>query len=407
MERMKVAYVTCVALDTESNGGARCCRNHLRRLSQDEEIDLHAILIVAPGGELGARAVLDEFGVAGEVLVRNMDTCRPTGRSLREGLAFGLRIAVKHHWELEAMHQQAIDATIWHLVHVWEVRHVVFDYLFSCLFAPSIMATPTLSKVVVTLNREAEFNREMVDAGHVAQNPTLARISTARLSRLERRLHRQADRVIAIGPDDVPSGSDVAGTLLTPYLDIDEEETWRFDPDLAASVLFVGHAAHYPNRLAIGWIAQRLAPAVAARRPDIRFLVVGATSEQVPEEWRGETIAYLGPSDKATVDRLFRSAGLSICPVQNTFGMKFKLAEAIACGSPALASEESRRSVPYCESLPGFPLDRPEEAAELVCRLAGDRGALEGLSAAILADHRAFIISQRNVWSRTLRAGPG
>lgn len=400
MDKQRVTYVTCVPLDTEFNGGARCCRNHLRRLAEDDGIDLHAILIAEPHAAPGARAVLDQFGVRGDVVVRNMNTCSPEGLGLLDAARFGARMVFRHHWELEAMHQGAVDARISDLLADWDTEVVVFDYLFSCLFAPTTMTSDGVKKVIITLNREGEFNQEMADAGVLAQHPLIARHSSSRLKKTESNLYRQADLVVAIGRDDIPKGRHIQGTCITPYFDADEHP-WQYSANEANNVLFVGNIAHFPNRLAMQWIAEHLAPAVEALRSDVRFLIVGASADEVPASWRHKSIDYLGFSDKETVDRLFRSCGLSICPVQNTFGMKFKLAEALACGIPILVSAESARCAPYATSVLSFPLSAPREAAALIARNAGSQELLTKQSELQLTEHRDYILTQANIWSRT------
>lgn len=398
---IKVTYVTCVPLHTSSNGGSISCRNHLRRLADDEGIDLRAILIVPPEDAEKSRAALSEFGVQGEVLARNMNNCHPVGASFVDGLTFAYRIATKHHWELETMNQAAIQSAVRHLALSWGSDVVVFDYLFSALFAPSIFSEPLLKTVVVTHNSEAEFNRQMLAAGQLRQNGILGAISSRRLDKAERSLHRKADLVVAIGPDDVPTGANIVSTCITPILDC-PDEPWTFDPKLAHDVLFLGNIGHFSNKVAIEWISTQLAPKVAVTSPQTRFRIVGASSDEVPVSWRASNVEFLGISDKGTTDSLLRSCGLSICPISNTFGAKFKLVEALAAGAPVLASVQSSRAVSYCRSLPTLDLSDAAAAAGLTAELSGNRERLQALSRAIMEEQRKFGLSQQGVWSRTL-----
>jgi hypothetical protein len=393
-------YVTAVPLDVESNGGSRCCRTHVRRMAADPGIDLRVAAVIEPHQVEGTRAFLAAAGVEGGVFVRNMQTAYPAAPTLRASLAFGWRMATRHHWELEAMHQQAVQGSLEAAAAAWQAEAVVFDYLFSALFAPGLLGG-ALPSVIVTLNREAAFYGEMIGLGMIPQHPALARVGWRRLRALERRLHRAADLVVAIGAPDAPAGRCMRSTVITPWLD-PAPVPWAYDAAHAREVFFVGAAAHYPNRMAIDWIATRLAPAVAALDPGVRFRIIGAPPV-ADGPWRQPNVDFLGWADAAAVDAGFSRSGLSICPIANDFGMKFKLAEALSYGTPTVASAQAALSVPYATSLPRLDLDRPDAAARLVVDLAGRRDRLEALSAALRREQAAFAASQATAWSDAIR----
>jgi glycosyltransferase involved in cell wall biosynthesis len=221
-----------------------------------------------------------------------------------------------------------------------------------------------------------------------------------RWGRIERRIDRDVDQVITIGAPDLPRHPTRRPPVcITPTLDF-KADAWLYSG--SRSAFFVGSMGHYPNRLAIEWIATRLAPAVAALGADIRFTVIGAAEAEVPETWRHPAVDYLGASDRAEVERQFRSADLFLCPVSNTFGMKFKMAEALAFGIPMLAAPESMLCVPYLPASPNLPLDDPASAAKAVCALVGNAEALQARSSLQRALQEQFVDTQQGIWSRTL-----
>ena len=156
------------------------------------------------------------------------------------------------------------------------------------------------------------------------------------------------------------------------------------------------------DRVAIEFIATQLAPRIARYCGDARIKIVGADETGVPAAWRQPNISYLGISDSDTVRELFRTADIMLCPIQNDFGMKFKVAQASAYGTPFLASPQTAKCVPYLPGLPQINLSDPDNAAAVVCRLIDNEPELELLSNFIRERHRAFASSQRNIWSRTL-----
>jgi glycosyltransferase involved in cell wall biosynthesis len=163
-------------------------------------------------------------------------------------------------------------------------------------------------------------------------------------------------------------------------------------------VFFVGNEGHHPNRLAIEWLARCLAPCLARIDPTIRIKIVGASGARQEQEG-GANIDYLGVADRATVAHLFRTADMLICPVENDFGSKFKLVEAISFATPILATQAALSSAPFLSGLPTLQLGQPQAAAQLIARVVADRHALQEMSSRIAEQSAAFRRSQAGVWA--------
>ena len=396
-----VIYITAVPLDDDSNGGNICCRNHVRRLKDDPGIQLFVIAIVNPGREAATSRYLSDLGVAHTIAVPVGDNVHQVGQTLRATLGLGWRVMTQYPWELRSMNQLAIDRFIFGIVTRRKPDWVVIDYLFSALFCESVFGA-NARVAIVTLNQEAAFYKQMITLGLISHDPWAARLSAHRLARKERQLYNACDKLIAIGASDIPKHF-VAnkGVCITPFLE-PKAVAWRYVQDSASEVFFVGNIAHYPNRLAIEYIATKLAPEVSKRRHDIRFKVVGASRADVATAWHHPQIDYLGIGTAETVDRLFRTAGLFICPVANEFGMKFKVAEAIAYGIPSCVTPQVHKCIAYAPSVPAIGLEQVDFAAQTLCELAGNEAALTTLSGAMTRERDAFMLQQLGVWSRTL-----
>ena len=133
----------------------------------------------------------------------------------------------------------------------------------------------------------------------------------------------------------------------------------------------MGNVNHYPNRLAIDHIVEQLAPKVLARMPR-QVSIIGATPDQVPARHHHPAIQLMGASTPAEVERLFTNADLFICPIENDFGMKFKVAEAAAYGAPFAASEQTMLGFPDLRGLPEITLADPDHSASVICDLLSD-----------------------------------
>lgn len=395
---IRVLYFTIVAqVDGVQNGGTLSSRTNILRLQQDDNIELAVVVATSEEARHSMASFLEGQGINRFLFV-------PLQSRFRQGR---VRDYLKYRWariagfpfEAIAARNPNTKQCVVEALDRWNSDVLIIDYLYSTLFCPDLTDLK-LPAAVITLNREAEFFRECVEHGAVSQNPITFAIAKARLRRFERKTYSRAAKVITLGRSDAPTylaSSQV--DCITPYLD-EATDRWRFSD--SRTMFFVGNISHYPNRLAIEFIARRLAPRIAARRDDVLINVIGADAADVPAEWRNPIVSYLGVSDASTVANLFQSSDLFLCPIQNDFGMKFKLAEAVSYATPFLASRESALCVPYLSGLPHIDLSDDEAAADLICRLIGNRPKLERLSESIRLRHRAFVASQKNIWSRVL-----
>jgi glycosyltransferase involved in cell wall biosynthesis len=314
----------------------------------------------------------------------------------------GLRNKFLFPYENQAQSQSHIADAARRAIRDWGIDHVLVDYVPATLFWKGLRRLP-IAKTVVTVNREADLYAEMLAIGDIPfRGPLSGRVSHWRLKRFEKSVHRTFDKVVAIGAPDLPPYLPAARTaVVTSYLQ-EDRNSWTFRPN--KTLFFVGNVAHYPNRLAINHIVSKLAPRILARVPDVRFAIVGASPEQVPTERHHPAINLLGTSTPAEVEHLFTTAALFICPVENTFGMKFKVAEAAAYGAPFVASEQVMLGFPYLQGLPHLTLADPDRSADVIAGLLSEEDKLKVLSAEIVRRQRAFAASQKNIWSRTLFA---
>ncbi|MCI0683661.1 MAG: glycosyltransferase [Gemmataceae bacterium] len=401
---IKVLYYSAVDLADlkQTNGGNLCCRNHLFRLKEDADLEVHVVL--AGRADLAAANLrfLTEFGAPHVYVPFRHDRPRLKRFNVPGRIANWYRRRFNYPFNYDAWQQRHVEEAVLAAYHRWRIDVVIVDYLPSMLYCTGLIKEAA-NVILITLNREAEFYRDVLQCKLTAHTRITGLVSQWRWARYERHVHRNVKQVVAIGPPDLPRGRGLRSrpVCVTPYLD-PKPEPWSFADSRAA--FFVGNINHYPNRLAIEWIATQLVPRVHRERPDLRVLVLGADEAQTPAPWRHGAITYLGAGDRERTDRLFRTADLMLCPIANDFGMKFKAAEAIAYGTPMLASRQTLVGIPYLRDVPSLDLDNPEAAARLMCALVGQRPALERLSEQLLRQSREFRATQKDVWSRLIRS---
>ncbi len=181
----------------------------------------------------------------------------------------------------------------------------------------------------------------------------------------------------------------------------DQPERWA--PSEQRTIFYVGNYGYLPNRLAVNYIVGEIAPRVLRELPDVIFRIIGTDSHQIDPTLHHPSIELLGLSTGHQVQALFVGGGLLCVPILNTFGLKFKVAEALSYGTPFIASPQTMLGLPYLSGVPTPSLEDSDTWCQEICRLmrSPNGDALKELSDKVTAQHRTFIASQDNIWSRT------
>lgn len=175
-----------------------------------------------------------------------------------------------------------------------------------------------------------------------------ARIDLPRTRRYEGLLVRRFDRVLTTSVKDKCALERLAGhgagskvAVLTNGVDLED-----FSPGPAPrssdTVILTGKMSYHANVTAALHLVNDIMPRVWARRPDVRVAIVG--SAPAPEV--RALAARHSPRVSVTghVPDLrphLRSAALAVAPVPYGAGIQNKVLEAMACGTPVLASPQA------------------------------------------------------------------
>jgi hypothetical protein len=390
--KIKLVYFTVVDLGNSNiNGGSLCCCNHIKRLNADMGIELFVLVAGDKDHKTNTQSFLDKHGIASKFITWQN---HPPETQMT---FFQKRLPIP--WE-EFVHQQpCVDQAIVDTLALKKADILLIDFYYSAMFCPrAIKAAPKTA--LINLNRETEFYWEILKKTNINSRFKLVKkvLTLIRFWLVEKAIFRSVNKIIALSPPDVPRRK---GLYITPYLDM---KTQQWKPNSARTVFFVGNIGHYPNREAIEYIVTKLAPAVIAIAPDVRFKIIGASPADV--SFSHPSVDLLGKSDSQEVERQFLNCQLFICPVKNTFGLKFKMAEALSYGTPFLASPESMQCVPHLKNLPSMPLEDPVQAARHLVASICDKTSTINLAASISSQHLQFIASQKNIWGSVLSQQP-
>jgi glycosyltransferase involved in cell wall biosynthesis len=108
--------------------------------------------------------------------------------------------------------------------------------------------------------------------------------------------------------------------------------------------VFVGHYPHYPNEEAAVRLCGEIMPLLRARTP-VRLRLVGSAPTPEVRALAAPDVEVVG--EVADVAEHLRRARVFLAPMRLGFGIKGKILEAFACGTPVVASPSA------CEAMPG------------------------------------------------------
>ena len=224
----------------------------------------------------------------------------------------------------------------------------------------------------------------------------LTALEARRLLRYERRICASTEGTSVVSNVDrdaigtaerlgvVPNGVDLA-TL--PF------DRTRRDP---STIVLTGNMGYFSNVNAAGWYAERVHPLVRRSVPEARFLVIGARpAARVRRLARADpSVSVLGFVDDLRVH--LRAATVAVAPMQAGAGQQFKVLEAMASGTPVVATPVAAEAIEAASDDGLLVAGTPEAFAAAVVALIRDPGRAGRLA----AQARRFVES-RYTWERS------
>lgn len=126
-------------------------------------------------------------------------------------------------------------------------------------------------------------------------------------------------------------------------VDLDRFRAERGPADAPVAV-FCGVMNYQPNEAAAVWMARTVWPIVAARRPDARLLIVGASPTPAVRSLASATVTVTG-SVPDTRPFLW-DAAVGLAPLQTARGIQNKVLEAVAAGLPVVVTPAVAEGLP-------------------------------------------------------------
>jgi sugar transferase (PEP-CTERM/EpsH1 system associated) len=256
---------------------------------------------------------------------------------------------------------------------------------------------PALGPVPCVVDLVDALSQNIARRAERDRGPTRAfwRMEAGRLRALEAEVIARAGHAVVVSDADREALG--GGPRLSTVPNGVDGERFAFDASVRANadVVFTGNLGYFANADAAAWFAREAFPAVRAAHPSARFLVAGARpSRSVRALGRLPGVTVLGPvEDMAAV---LRSARVAVAPLQSGSGQQSKILEAMACGTPVVASPLALAGM---EAQGGRDLLVGADAAstaDAVRTLLAD-----GDRAARLARSARSLIEERYTWERS------
>jgi len=114
-------------------------------------------------------------------------------------------------------------------------------------------------------------------------------------------------------------------------------------------LVFTGAMDYWPNIDAVSWFAGEIFPLLRARRPELRFYIVGRSPTPAVSALAGDDVVVTGSVDD--VRPYLQHAAVVVAPLRLARGIQNKVLEAMAMGQAVVASQQCAGAV---DAVPGW-----------------------------------------------------
>lgn len=163
------------------------------------------------------------------------------------------------------------------------------------------------------------------------------RWAVQRSRRVEQRMMDESDTVVVLSDKDrrlLPPGRAEVVSIVPPLAGSPRRP--KRTPD-EATVLFVGYLARWENEEGLVWFLTDVLPRVRARRPEARMIIAGDglrdSVRRAAEQADADLLGFV-----EDLEPLYRTATVSVIPLNLGAGVKFKTVDALAAGVPVVAT---------------------------------------------------------------------
>jgi polysaccharide biosynthesis protein PslH len=261
---------------------------------------------------------------------------------------------------------------------LYDLIHVESFYMMQNLpanhFLPVLLSEPAIEYI-------AWWRHAMV-ATPAYQRPLLA-LEAFKMRRQEPKVWEKASLVGAMSAVDLEiikrGAPNVKATITPNGVDIDYFRPGTIQRDVASAV-FMGDYKYFPNTDAVRFFMAEIMPLIRQKRPDFTLTLLGKEPPTEFLEMAKKPDSGLRVEGLVDDTRPYlHKTTMFICPLRSGSGTRFKLLEAMACGTPVISTSlgaeglgnELDRYLTLADDPENFAqavlkvIDRPEESARI------------------------------------------
>ncbi|MFC1975741.1 glycosyltransferase family 4 protein [Chloroflexota bacterium] len=243
----------------------------------------------------------------------------------------------------------------------------------------------------LSLNMKRRFQRD--------RSPLkwMAYLEWKRLSRYERTICQMFDQVTVVSPVDYQAIGAYPNLVINANgVDLSKFSfaTGEREPN---SLIFSGNMGYFPNVNAVLWFAQHVLPLIKKTIPNIKLYVVGARPTREIKRLARQDPAIIVTGFVESVAAYLKQATVAVVPMQAGSGQQFKIIEAMACGTPVVATSYALGGIEATDSEHLLIANEVDAFAYQVTRLLQDQNL-----ARCLAYNARRLAETKYTWERSV-----
>lgn len=227
-----------------------------------------------------------------------------------------------------------------------------------------------------------------------------SRLAVNRLLRYELEMYHGVDRLLVLTAHERYDMLNADPTLRINVIPGGVDAAY-FHPDDAVpredALVFTGQYEVEANLDAVLWFASTCWPILKRRRPGLVLYVVGPGAPEALSALARKDPSIVVTGGVKDVRPYLHRARVYVCPVRLGSGLRFKLFEAMAAGTPLVTTSLGAEGIPLQNGDNCFVADKPDIMAECIDLLLGD----EALRASIAGQARAMV-KERFDWEHSI-----
>lgn len=146
-----------------------------------------------------------------------------------------------------------------------------------------------------------------------------------------------------------------------------------------STLVFTGNMGYFPNVDAVIYFTQEILPIVKKRIPSVKFYIVGANpARKIQRLGARQHIVVTGLVED--IHRYLKKATLSVCPMRAGSGIQNKILEAMATGTPVVATDYAIGGIRVTHGQDIMVANKPTEFAGRVIELLNNQELRQKMS---------------------------